>query len=347
MTAFSRAEERIINRIQEDIPLAPDPFGIIAEELSVDEDTLLKTVLRLKEKRIVRNISAIFNGHRLGYSSSLVAFSVAGEDVDGAAAVINGHPGVSHNYLRDHLYNIWFTLAVDGSTSIEETAAALARLCRAKDHLVLKNEKLYKIGFKLRMGDNEQDDDDDDDVAADEEDSGIEEERALSDEEREAVLLLQTDLPITRRPFDDIVAGAKSRMSVERLVAIGEDLKNRKIMRRYAAVLKHYNAGYGANAMTAWKAGSGRFDEKTISVFLSNRSISHLYLRTVHPGRFEHPLFAMIHARSDEELEEIIRSLEERSGLGDYLVLRSLKEFKKKRVRYFSPDFEEWTKEYM
>lgn len=345
MTGFSRAEERIINRIQEDIPLAPDPFGIIAEELSMNENELLKTVLRLKEKRIVRNISAIFNGHRLGYSSSLVAFSVAGDDVDGAAAVINGHPGVSHNYLRDHRYNIWFTLAVDGSTSIEETAAALARLCRAKDHLVLKNEKLYKIGFMLRMGDDEQEDEDE--AVADEDDSVAEEECPLSDEEREAVLLLQTDLPITHRPFDDIVAGAKSRMSAERLVAIGEDLKNRKIMRRYAAVLKHYNAGYGANAMTAWKAGSGRFDEKTINVFLSNRSISHLYLRTVHPGRFEHPLFAMIHARSDEELRGIIKSLEERSGLGDYLVLRSLKEFKKKRVRYFSPDFEEWTKEYM
>ena len=128
MTAFSRAEERIINRIQEDIPLAVDPFGRIADELSIPEAELLETVARLKEKRIVRNISAIFNAQRLGYHSSLVAFSVAEEDMDGAVAVINAHPGVSHNYLRDHRYNIWFTLAVDASTSLEETASVLARL---------------------------------------------------------------------------------------------------------------------------------------------------------------------------------------------------------------------------
>jgi DNA-binding Lrp family transcriptional regulator len=154
MTRFSRAEERIINRIQEDIPLALDPFGRIADELSMPESELLETVARLKEKRIVRNISAIFNAHRLGYHSSLVAFSVAEEDVDAAVAVINAHPGVSHNYLRDHRYNIWFTLAVDMLTPLEETAAVLARMCRAADHLILRNEKLYKIGFMLRMGDD-------------------------------------------------------------------------------------------------------------------------------------------------------------------------------------------------
>jgi hypothetical protein len=63
------------------------------------------------------------------------------------------------------------------------------------------------------------------------------------------------------------------------------------------------------------------------------------------PGRWEHPLFAMIHARSDGELDGIIAALEERSGLRDYLVLKSLREFKKKRVTYFSPAFDEWKKE--
>ena len=82
-------------------------------------------------------------------------------------------------------------------------------------------------------------------------------------------------------------------------------------------------------------------------VFLSNKSISHLYRRTEHPGRWEHPLFAMIHARSDGELDGIIAALEERSGLSDYLVLKSLREFKKKRVTYFSPAFDEWKKENM
>lgn len=347
MTGFSRAEERILNRIQEDIPLAADPFGRIADELSIPEAELLETVARLKEKRIVRNISAIFNAHRLGYHSSLVAFSVAEDDVDTAVSVINAHPGVSHNYLRDHRYNIWFTLAVDASTPLEETAAVLARLCRAADHLILRNEKLYKIGFMLRMGDDAHDDDEEDAALANASAAPDDGEYTLSDEEREAVLLLQTDLPITRRPFDEIVDRAGSPMSARRLVAIGNELKHKGIMRRYAAVLKHYNAGYGANAMTAWKIGPDRAEEEIVPVFLSNRSISHLYRRTEHPGRWEHPLFAMIHARSDGELDGIVDALEKRSGLKDYLVLKSLREFKKKRVTYFSPAFDEWKKEYM
>lgn len=348
MTAirFTRAEERIINRIQEDIPLAVEPFRLIADELSIEESELLETVARLKEKRIVRNISAIFNAHRLGYHSSLVAMSVDEGDVEGAVEIINAHPGVSHNYLRDHRFNIWFTLAVDAATSLEETAAVLARHCRVTDHLILRNEKLYKIGFMLRMGDDAPEDGEEDEAAGPNgaalahDDGGY----ALSGEERDAVLLLQTDLPITPRPFDAIVSTTKSSMSSERLITIGEALKQKGIMRRYAAVLKHYNAGYGANAMTAWKTEAGRGEDEVMQVFLSAKSISHLYRRTVHPGRWEHPLFAMIHARSDGELESIIATLEKKSGLSDYLVLKSLREFKKKRVTYFSPAFDEWKK---
>ncbi|MGV7929889.1 MAG: hypothetical protein AB2L13_13485 [Spirochaetota bacterium] len=231
MTAirFTRAEERIINRIQEDIPLAVEPFRLIADELSIEESELLETVARLKEKRIVRNISAIFNAHRLGYHSSLVAMSVDEGDVEGAVEIINAHPGVSHNYLRDHRFNIWFTLAVDAATSLEETAAVLARHCRATDHLILRNEKLYKIGFMLRMGDDAPEDGEEDEAAGPNgaalahDDGGY----ALSGEERDAVLLLQTDLPITPRPFDAIVSTTKSSMSSERLVTIGEALKQK------------------------------------------------------------------------------------------------------------------------
>jgi len=109
-------------------------------------------------------------------------------------------------------------------------------------------------------------------------------------------------------------------------------------MRRYAAVLKHRSAGYTSNAMTAWKTD----DNTDMGLFMKEKAISHLYYRTVYPGRWEHPLFAMIHAKSDEELNDILKRLSEKSGIKDYLSLSSLKEFKKKRVRYFSEEFKEW-----
>jgi len=112
-------------------------------------------------------------------------------------------------------------------------------------------------------------------------------------------------------------------------------------MRRYAAVLKHRSAGYTANAMTAWKAE----DRTDLNIFMKEKAISHLYFRTLYPGRWEHPLFAMVHAKSDDELKNLIDGLSEKSGIKDYLVLYSLKEYKKKRVRYFSEEFKEWKAE--
>ena len=109
-------------------------------------------------------------------------------------------------------------------------------------------------------------------------------------------------------------------------------------MRRYAAVLRHRKAGYSANAMTAWKPN----DSCNIDFFKESKHISHLYYRTIHPGRWEHPLFAMIHAKSDEELKSIIEELSAKSGIKDFLALSSIREFKKKRVRYFSEEFNEW-----
>lgn len=109
-------------------------------------------------------------------------------------------------------------------------------------------------------------------------------------------------------------------------------------MRRYAAVLRHRSAGFTANAMTAWKTGEDFNDE----AFRECGAISHLYYRTIYPGRWEHPLFAMIHAKSKDELDGIIKDLSQKSGITDYLSLESIREFKKKRVTYFSDEFNEW-----
>lgn len=350
MARFTKKEERIINRIQQDIPLVSKPFGVIAGELGLDEREVLETIRSLKERRIVRNISAIFNAHRLGYHSSLIAFSVPEKRVTAAAEIINGHPGVSHNYLRNHDFNMWFTLSAESAELLTRTAATLARMCGAADHLILRNETLYKIGFMLKMGDDADDDDDD---ASEETSCAVrhishnDSSDEVTDEMRRAVLLLQTDLPIESRPFHMIGMKYGGGMSGDDLISAGLDLKRRDVMRRYAAVLKHYNAGYTANAMTAWKFDDAHREEDVMHIFSSHPGISHLYTRTLYPGRWDYPLFAMIHARTDDELRKIIGDLEAQSGIRDYLVLKSLKEFKKKRVTYFSPAFGEWNGAYL
>jgi len=332
MAEFTDREALVLNRVQKGIPCVSRPFLEIGKDTGYSEDEVLDTLISLKENGVIRNISGIFEGERLGYYLSLVAFEVPENKIDEAAAVINSHPGVSHNYLRNHRYNIWFTLAEEDKDSFDKTVSALASKSSALDFLVLRNEKLLKIGVYLNIGSR---DDFDNAATHNKADLSLD---AIDEAGREAVLLLQKDLPIDKYPFRKILEDAKIIQDEEQLLSYFSKFISAGVMRRYAAVLRHVSAGYRANAMTAWKPGAS----SNIDCFKESKSVSHLYFRTMHPGRWEHPLFAMIHAKSDEELKVIIDELSHKSGINDFLALSSIKELKKKRVRYFSDEFNKW-----
>jgi DNA-binding Lrp family transcriptional regulator len=338
---FTPVETKVLNRIQKDFPVVPDPLCVIAEELSIPEHDFLGALRDLKQREIVRNISGIFNADRLGYVTTLVAFSVEDRDIERAAMAINAHPGVSHNYQRDHHYNIWFTLAAESESRLEQTVKRLAEQASASDYIILRNEKLLKIGLMLSIGDEVHR------GHGPSRGNGHGKSpvpRPLSEDERESVRILQKDLPLERNPFAILLETNNSAIGLDGLMTIFKRLKDDHILRRYAAVLRHREAGYTANAMTVWKPRVGSDIDRIARIFHDSHQISHLYLRTLHPGRWEYPLFAMIHARTDEALDGIIKDLSGKSGIDDYQVLRSLKEFKKERVVYYSPRFDEWEK---
>jgi siroheme decarboxylase len=215
----------------------------------------------------------------------------------------------------------------------------LAEQSDAKDHIILRNEKLLKIGLMLAIGDE---------IPQGHATAGIKVEgtsnarRSLSDEEKESIRLLQRDLPLEKDPFAILIDNSDSHISLEAFMSCFQRLKQDGILRRYAAVLRHREAGYRSNAMTVWKPGDGSDIEHIVKIFHDSHLISHLYLRTLYPGKWEYPLFAMIHARSDDQLRDMIEELSKKTGVEDYQVLHSLKEFKKERVVYFSPRFKEW-----
>ena len=332
MIITSNIETNILNRIQKDWLICEAPFKKLAEELNTDEETVIRVINYFKQKNIIRDISAIFNAANLGYESALIAFKVPSESVDTAAAVINSNPAVSHNYLRDYKYNIWFTLSVNRNTTLEAEAEKLAQASKAEDYIILRNEKLFKINASFTIGKNDSDDFKKSYYYNDAKHNTFTE---LSADEKKAVIILQNDLPLEKKPFRILAERSGLNFDERKVMRIGEDLKKKGVLRRYSAVLKHTNAGYRANAMTAWKLNE--INEIRIKqIFAAVSNISHLYIRTIYPGKWEHNLFAMLHARTEAELAEIIKKLEMKSGIKDYLVLRSLKEFKKKRVKYFT-----------
>lgn len=328
---FTRAETLVLNRVQKGIPCSREPYRAMGDELGISEGEVIDTVISLREKNVIRNISGIFNGKELGYFLSLVAFQVPEDKIEQAGAVISSHPGVSHNYLRSHKYNFWFTLAEVSEADFNKTVSVLAAKSGADDFLVLRNEKLLKIGVFLNVGDS------DDEYRVDgAKESGVFAE--LDDTAKDAVRLLQIDLPSDPKPFDKIAEEGRYIHGAPQLLTYFSQFIAGGVMRRYAAVLRHRSAGFTANAMTAWKTGEDFNDE----AFSECGAISHLYYRTIYPGRWEHPLFAMIHAKSKDELDGIIKDLSQKSGITDYLSLESIREFKKKRVTYFSDEFNEW-----
>jgi len=109
---LDEVDRRLLNLMQGSFPVAPRPYRQVAELGGIVEGEAMARVRRLLEKRIIRQVTPIYDTRALGYGSMLVAAKVDPEHPWRAAKIVNAHPGVSHNYLRNHEFNMWFTIAV-------------------------------------------------------------------------------------------------------------------------------------------------------------------------------------------------------------------------------------------
>src|ERR1700742_3023969 len=131
--ALTDTDKRLLNLMQGQFPIAARPYQHVAAEAGITEEETLVTVSRLLEQRIIRQVTPIFDTRALGYSSMLVAAKVDPDNPWRAANIIHAHPGVSHNYLRNHEFNIWFTIATepDSTLGLQGTLDVLARIAGA------------------------------------------------------------------------------------------------------------------------------------------------------------------------------------------------------------------------
>ena len=331
------ADQQLLNIIQTEFPLVSRPFAALGEQLAESEDDVLRRYQRLKDDRVIRQVSAIFDTRKLGYRSSLVATSVPEHRIQEAADLISAHPGVSHNYRRDHEFNIWWTIAVPPSEDLDAHVAALHRLTDATSTRILPTLKLYKIGVDLDVSDKRAMDARTTLPAYTDKSRTAED---LTDDEVGYVRELQEDLEVTPAPF----AGMAERLGVseDAVIKAAESFIDEGLMRRFAAVLHHRRAGFGANAMSVWNVPDDSID--TYGYELAGyAAVSHCYRRPTYPD-WPYALFGMIHATSKEKVEEAVDSIRERTGLDDYRLLYSTAEFKKIRVRYFDPAYGAWAK---
>jgi siroheme decarboxylase len=320
-------DKQILNDIQWTFPLVERPFLELAKEYRISEEQVIERIKKLKDIGIIRQISAIFDTRKLGYKSALVAFAVKENKIEDVANEINKHPGVSHNYERNHEYNLWFTLAVPPYGDMKVDLEKMALLDGVLKYRVLPTLKMYKIGVKLDMvNDDPEKPNPSDDVKNLETKA-----EKISELDREYIRQLQKDIEIVKEPFK-IITENLGISSIDLFNKIKEYEKI-GIMRRFAAILRHRQAGFTANGMIVWKIPEEKVDEKGLKI-ASFPQVSHCYRRPVYPD-WEFNLFSMIHARTIEAAEKIAKEISSVIGIDNYKILFSSREFKKERVRYF------------
>ena len=269
---------------------------------------MLERVAALREQKVIRQISAIFDSRRLGYRGMLVAARTPAERQDAAAAVFSTHPGVSHNYLREHELNLWFTLTVSprSQLGLDRTVELLGELAEvdvdppdAGAALLQDRRRPRREGRSRSRG------------------------QARQGAPGAPVAAARgADRPRSRRrsaPCSATSPSSPSRSASSRrgigfetaeLLAHGHAFIETGQMRRYAAVLAHRNAGFVQNGMGVWRVPEERLDECG-QIMAAFRGVSHCYQRPTYPD-WPYNLFSMTHGRTKAECEAVLAAVGER-----------------------------------
>jgi DNA-binding Lrp family transcriptional regulator len=334
--ALDDVDRRLLNLMQGSFPIAARPYAHVAALGGISEGEAMARVQRLLEQRIIRQVTPIFDTRALGYSSMLVAAKVDPELPHRAAQVINEHPGVSHNYLRNHAFNLWFTIATepDSKLGLDGTLEVLARAAGAESVRQLPTLRLFKIRMDLEMeGDTE--------ALADsaEASAPVELSPQPYDELDIAVIrALQGDMPVIEEPYAP--AAAELGMDARRFLEHLSGMQDRGLLRRVAAILYHRRAGFSANGMGVWRVPEERILDVGCAM-AAVRGISHCYQRPTYED-WPYSVFTMAHGRSKQECDAVLDAIAEKTGIEERATLYSSTEFKKIRLLYFTEAFKAW-----
>jgi DNA-binding Lrp family transcriptional regulator len=365
MTLSTEDRKALIRNIQADVPLVRRPFAALGEALGASEASVIDALRGLKREQILREISAVLEGDRLGYRSALAAGSIPPERVEAVAATVSEHPTVSHNYLRNHPLNLWFTIAVPRQMPLERTLELLAKEAGVDGFHALCRTHVFKIGVNF----------DPDSLenrtavgasaaaavpsaiaaaaspgatgapptagtaAASEASSARGDVQPLEPSARDAQLFraLQTPLPLVEQPFDELARDAG--VDTDALLEFARRHLGGAV-RRYVGTLRHRKLGVKENGMVVWRVAEGAI-EAAGQRLAQAPEVSHCYARNAIPG-FPYTLYSMVHGPTRESCREIARALSRATGVQDYALLFSEREFKKQRLRYFLPELDRW-----
>ncbi len=345
---FTEQEKNLLHIIQNNFPLRAQPYAAIGRRLGMRESAVLISLESLKQRKLLKEIRAIFDARFLGFQSALIAFKLEEARLAHAANVINLHPGVSHNYQRLHPYNLWFTLVVPQDIVLETHVQTLADLTACQQYFVFPSLRTFKRRVQFILSDS---------VNSRQKSARVQAIRNSSqaisghsdyfllpqDAQQHIMSMLHNDLSLSSEPFCDIAR--RCSVKNDHFFDFVSYLLASQKMSRFAGILYHRNVGFTANAMVVWNVPASimlPFVEEAVS----SPAISHCYERSTYP-EWPYNVYTMCHGTSQRRTQEVIEKLAATFTIGEYEVLYSGTEYKKHRVNYFGQDIYEWDQRYV
>ena len=305
---MTELEQLLLSVVQDAFPLEERPYLVLAEQLGSDEQSVFAAVENLRQSGIIRRIGGVYDSKALGFISRLCAGNVPESALDAFAAAVNKIPAITHNYVRSHEYNVWFTVIAQSEAEIQKIVDDVCAKTELHNVHILSATEKFKINTV--MGGS---------AAPVIRKNTCVRSKPMAGADRARIRIACDDIPHTLTPFKDWGVSCDE---------LREDLALKR-MRRFGAILRHQEAGFAYNAMVCFNAANGG------DILAQKPYISHCYERPAFEG-FPYTLYAMMHAQSTEELDRQIKEAAESIGNPDYVVLHSVRELKKSSFRFFT-----------
>jgi siroheme decarboxylase len=317
MGNLSAFDKRLCNELQIGLPIAERPFAIIARILRSSEVKVLKRTLALVKLGVIRRLGVSINWRAIGKASTLVAAHIEQEDLKKVISAVNKLQGVSHNYLREHHYNLWFTLRADSQKDIETILKKLSKRFGAAFN-TLPVVRVFKLDARFDATSNGK--------------------RLLSvpcppvpsiveglcSIDANILKGLQRGLKVVKRPFDFI---SDDEFEIyDGLLHIAEMI-DAGVINRLGAMVNHNKLGFTANAMFACEVKKSRvieIGEKLAAL----RIVSHCYERKKFKG-WPYNIFAMMHGSNMGDIRKVIDGFVKKEGIDSFAVLPTAEKLKK------------------
>ncbi len=313
---------RLLNEWQRGFPLSDRPFAQISQALGATENEVIQACAELSRRGVISRIGGVW-APGVGGSALLCAMAVPPERLEQVAAQVSAHPGVNHNYEREHTLNLWFVMTGNHAAQTEQALAAIESEANLQV-LRLRMVRPYRIdlGFDLhrpaRPG-----------CAIGERPPRV----AAPDFALAACV--EEGLPLVPRPF--AAWADRLRCTPVEVQARIQAWLDAGTLRRFGLVVRHHEVGFAANAMTVFDVDDARID--TLGERLATQAGVTLCYRRERAAGWPYNLYCMVHGRSRDETLALLQAAIAGAGLGELprQVLFSRRRFKQTGARYFRP----------